>query len=84
MKNIDVMFQQLNALIEAYADGNDDEAWWISETGASMVDYIDCPYCSGSDKCINEKEEILYNSYEWNENCDECKSKWLMSDFEMW
>lgn len=81
MKNIDLVLEELTELRRQYASGN--EMFWQTETGMGLVEYIDCPYTSND--CLNAQRDVTdTRSYEWADNCDECKGRWLMNETEMW
>lgn len=47
----------------------------------NITDFIECPYVSSAD-CVNYQEGTDYHSAQWNDNCSECKGKWLLKEWE--
>ena len=47
----------------------------------SAADYIECPYFRDDD-CKNTGTGFKATSYEYNENCRQCKADWLDKEWE--
>lgn len=81
--NLDAILYNLNLLKEQYEDHEEDETWWEDEFGRNLLWQIDChPIFLDDTLCLNETRGIPYKGKGWSENCQECKAKWLMEEFE--
>ena len=82
-RNIDVLIQNLTLLKEQYENLDDEDCWWFDEYGASLVWQIAChPVFADSTPCLNEERGVEYEEDGWHDNCQECKAKWLMEEYE--
>ena len=79
-RNVDAIIDRLHTLKQQYEDHCEDERWWESECGASLVDGIDCHVATESTPCLNEVRGVDYMKEGWNDNCNECKAYWLMDE----
>lgn len=80
MKNADIIILDMQNLLEINREP-DEDIYFEDEYGHNVTDYIDCPY-TGSDKCLNEIRGVEYKEKGWNDNCSECKARWLLEENE--
>ncbi|MDD4608963.1 MAG: hypothetical protein PHY71_02265 [Bacteroidaceae bacterium] len=85
MTNLDVIIENLQSLKKNHEEhGNDEEYdWWNDECGCSLAWQIDChPVFIDSTPCLNDVRKVKYQTEGWSENCEECKARWLMENYE--
>lgn len=84
--NAEVIITNLQELLSNYENYKDEEDcyWWFNEYDSDLTWMIDChPVFSDSTPCLNkERGDPEYGSCEYEENCKECKARWLLEVFE--
>lgn len=82
MKRIEVIIDNLQKMLENSRD-EEDEAPWMDEYGGFLTSGIDChPVFADSEPCLNDVRGCEIGTMEFYENCQECKYKWLMEEYE--
>ena len=90
MTNLEVIIQNLQNLKQAWEDMYNDVKDGVEpfvpcedEYGSDLTWQIDChPVFKWDVPCLNDERGIEYGKPEFDENCKECKSAWLMREYE--
>lgn len=90
MTNLEVIIQNLENLKQAWEDmlndakkGEETYVPYEDEYGSDLTWQIDChPIFKGDAPCLNKERGVEYGKPEFDENYKECKSMWLMRDYE--
>lgn len=84
-RNIDVIIYNLLTLRAQYElYGNDEDYWWwFDEDGCSLLWQIDChPVFRDGRPCLNDVRGVEYGGDGWEDNCAECKARYMMEVYE--
>lgn len=85
LTNLDMMVRNLLEIKHNHEEYKDDEDvyWWKDEYGSSNTWQIGChPVFKDGSPCLNKERNVEYKACGWDENCEECKAKWLMEVYE--
>ncbi len=85
MTNANVIISNLLEIKHQYSQYKDDEDvyWWYDEYGSDITWQIDChTVFKDSAPCLNDARGIEYKEDGWDDNCSECKGRWLMEVYE--